>query len=262
MGRILLLALGLALGTLACEGGTAAHAESTPETQDQAMESKNSTSEQLEGMYPESSSDPVKVEVLTGLELPEGLEIKGKVDTSLIWRDAEGRKVLVISDLTRGEFFSEGYVSQLWANCHLWKEDGSLELLWEIKDFNQEIWESPSYINRSLRLSDVDADGVAETLFLYEIAPDGMDPAQVKLMLHVRNEKYAVRGQLGVEPESFTDVEEKRFDPKYEELAPALKEYASQEWDAYRNWLLAMLNDELSEEEIDRYRPKPYEEPE
>lgn len=258
------LLLLLLAGILAACSDKASGEESTsaaPATTENATKANQTSNEEEEApSTPDRASEGLVQ--LKDLALPAGLEVNGEVDTVLHWTDREGEKYLVISELTKGEFFSEGYQAQLWASCHLVMDDDGLETLWEIKEFNQEIWEAPAYINRSVRLSDVDEDGIGETLFLYEIAPDGLDPSIVKLMFHVKGQKYAIRGQLAAEAESFADQEEKNFDPSFSELAPELKDYASQQWDDYRNWLFRLLNDDLTEEEIDTYRPKPFTEPE
>lgn len=126
----------------------------------------------------------------------------------------------------------EDFLLSIFGRC--WKVGrDSLELQWEIKEFNQNVFSGPAYAAKTLEVMDLDQDGVAETAFMYTIDTDGAGPCGVKLLLHVHGKKYAIRGQLAGMDYDRGKVEEKHIDPAFKEIDPMFREFASKKWDAY-----------------------------
>ena len=140
--------------------------------------------------------------------------------------DKGGHWVLVFSKLETGKIGENGYQSEFHAYKYL-EDHGGYLLKWEIKDFGPNPLCSPYFDPKNLAIADIDKDGSAETVFLYQVGCDGLDPDVTKLMLHYKNKKYAIRGE--VPQEGGQPV--KKTDKSFDTLPPAVKKYASDFWD-------------------------------
>lgn len=189
-----------------------------------------------------SSLDSLILQDFDSKQLPSEIQYKGKLVDGAHWIDNNGEHYLVISDLTKGEPFSKGYTSNIYGTCYQ-KKDQQWTVYWSIKEFNQGVWESTVYTDQSLSITDLDQDGLAESCFHYRVTPDGLDPERVKVLMHVKGEKYGIRGQLGAEAASLDELEIKNIDPKFKNIAPIFQEHASKTWDNYRNWLYKRIVD-------------------
>lgn len=201
-----------------------------------ADDAKKQVEEQVseEKAQPQTAESPPSFKMLADdLEFPKSLDYEGKAVDRKHWEDRNGEHWLIVSENRSGMTMELGHVSNLYAAC--WqKEAGKWREIWEIKDFNQEIWESRSYVNNSLEVTDIDADGLAESIFMYELGHDGNDPTDFKLMLHVNAKKYAIRGTLASELEGIGSVEKMNVDPAFSEIAPEFKDYAIKKWKAFQ----------------------------
>ena len=166
--------------------------------------------------------------------LPPSVSWEGKIADSAHWMDKNGENWLIISEKWKGMVADEGFTSNVYARCFNYAHD-TLGLYWEIKEFNQNLFEAPEYSTGTLEILDLDEDGYAESCFIYLIESDGADPCGVKLILHVKGKKYAIRGQLAGMDYDMGDVEEKNIDPVYKEIAPLFRDFASQKWDAFED---------------------------
>lgn len=141
--------------------------------------------------------------------------------------DKGGHWVLVFSKLETGKIGENGYQSEFHAYRYL-EDHGGYLLKWEIKDFGGNALCSPYFDPKNLAIADIDKDGSAETIFLYQISCDGLDPAVTKLMLHYKNTKYAIRGEV---PQEEGGRPVKKMDKSFDTLPPAVKKYTSNFWD-------------------------------
>ena len=159
-------------------------------------------------------------------DVPQNIQYKGKpVDVREI-NDSEGRHVVVLSkveDKTMGE---QGYQSEIFAYKYTYI-NGEYKKNWEIKEFNPSALVTVDFLDQ-LQIADIDKDGIAETVFVYEIAPDGLDPITLKLMLHYKDSKYAIRGEI---PQQDSDEYRKKVDPSFDHLPASVKTYALKFWD-------------------------------
>ncbi len=161
--------------------------------------------------------------------IPNELHYDGNAKDGAHWKDNLGEHWLLISEKKAGASFDPGHVSNLYAACWRNTENG-WQQQWQIKDFNQKDWESRSYMDGTIKLSDLDKDGVAESLFIYQLGQDGLDPTDFKLMLHVNNVKYAIRGTLASEESDIGEVDAMKPDKAFDEIDPMFKKYAIEEW--------------------------------
>ena len=86
-----------------------------------------------------------------------------------------------------------------------------------------------SYIEHSLKIVDLDEDGTAEVLFLYEIAPRKLAPVTLKLMLHSKGKKLSIRGTVPRREEDKQKYQ-MQVDPLFSKYPERFLHYATQQW--------------------------------
>jgi hypothetical protein len=107
-----------------------------------------------------------------------------------------------------------------------------------------------SYLRGTRSVIDVDSDGLLETVFMYKKATDCCDPWVVKLMLHKKYEKLAIRGEVPIIEEDLESYQ-KNFDPAYEKYDDKIHDFASAQWDrGIRMHWKSILGDSLIEQII------------
>jgi hypothetical protein len=168
---------------------------------------------------------------LTAREVPAGLAVRGVVEAGRRWRDENGENVLLLTR-TREAWTGDVRAREIHA-YHYVRSGAAYRLLWHATDF---IRECPvdvmlEYAPGSLRITDVDADGVAETSFVYALAcHGGVDPATLKLILHEGATKYAIRGTTDLRSLApGYPPPEMRLDPTLAR-APSLRALAERQW--------------------------------
>jgi hypothetical protein len=77
------------------------------------------------------------------------------------------------------------------------------------------------------KIVDIDKDGVYETIFVYELDPNDGEGSTWKLMLHYKNQKYALRVHI---PDLDEDKYTEKFDKAFDTLPPAVKKYVVDYW--------------------------------
>jgi hypothetical protein len=139
--------------------------------------------------------------------------------------DITGKHVVIFSKIEDKSIGERGYRSEIYAYKYTYM-NGEYIKQWEIKEFNPSILVTVNFLGRP-EVLDIDKDGIAETIFMYEVAPDGLDPITVKLMLHYKNKKYAIRGEV---PQQSSDKSRMKIDPSFDLLPAPVKSYAIEYW--------------------------------
>ncbi|WP_143307586.1 M949_RS01915 family surface polysaccharide biosynthesis protein [Chitinophaga vietnamensis] len=107
-------------------------------------------------------------------------------------------------------------------------DHGGLLLRWEVKEAAPGPLTAVFFDEKKTRIVDIDHDGEAETIFVYYCWPDGLDPVTMKMMVHYKNKKYAIRGSF---PQQEGDQPVKKMDAAFDDIPPVIKVYASKYWD-------------------------------
>jgi hypothetical protein len=120
---------------------------------------------------------------------------------------------------------------------HYVRRAGSFSLLWSTIDAVRECEVDVTLVHspRTLAITDLDADGVAESTFVYLLAcRGGVDPAGMKLIMHEGATKYAIRGN--------TDMSDlgpgygrgrMQLDPAFSRAPRQLREFAVSHWNRF-----------------------------
>jgi hypothetical protein len=167
--------------------------------------------------------------------LPSLIEYKGKILDGASWTDKNGDNILIITQTEVRTISADESEQYLYAYHYVNHEDG-YTLLWSITDFVRSYCDvNCDYLPGTLEITDIDKDGIAESLFLYKL-DDRCDvsPIPIKLMMHSGGKKLVIRGSIGVDVGGGQRVEgEKHIDAAFKTSPPAFKDYASEKWDKF-----------------------------
>jgi len=169
-------------------------------------------------------------------EVPAGAAHRGTVEAARRWTDRNGDNLLLLTrtdELTTSNADGERFRAREIYAYHYVREGAGYRLLWQTTDFVREcdLDLALDYAPGSLQVTDVDADGIAETSYVYRKAcRGGVDPPGLKLILHEGATKYAIRGSgdmRDIGPEY--PAPEMRLDAALER-EPALRAFAVRQW--------------------------------
>ncbi len=143
--------------------------------------------------------EPVKG---TAADIPASLNLKGKLEEVWKWSDNLGENLLILTtvapydDKQKNQYGEEGQTAELHA-FHYAKKEGDYQQVWMINDAEKacpfDI--TCAFVKDAVTITDLDADGLAETKIQYRIAcRSDVSPASLKLIMHEGNQKYALRG--------------------------------------------------------------------
>jgi hypothetical protein len=143
--------------------------------------------------------EPVKG---TAADIPSTLNLKGKLEEVWKWTDNMGENLLVLTtvapydDKQKNQYGEEGQTAELHA-FHYAKKEGDYQQVWMINDAEKacpfDI--TCAFVRDAVTITDLDADGLAETKIQYRIAcRSDVSPASLKLIMHEGTQKYALRG--------------------------------------------------------------------
>lgn len=146
----------------------------------------------------------VKIEPVKGTaaDVPASMRLKGQVQEVWKWNDNLGENLLVLTkvepydDSQKNQYGEEGQTAELHA-FHYARKEGDYQQVWMMNDAEKacpfDI--TCQYINNAVTITDLDADGLAETKLQYLLScRSDVSPATMKLVMHEGTTKYALRG--------------------------------------------------------------------
>jgi hypothetical protein len=137
--------------------------------------------------------------------------IEGKVIDAYKYEDESGENIYIITKKLDGEKTKiKGSKFQ--------KTNSNWISKWEINDQGYEILLHFPYT----RIIDIDKDGLAETIFCYEI-----DQVSWKIMLHYKDKKFAVRSNI---PQLDGDKYTCKYDEGFKNIPPIVFNYVKKYW--------------------------------
>jgi hypothetical protein len=145
------------------------------------------------------------------------VEYTGKPIDAYEFKDAGGVHIYLVSkveDTTRITIFGYGYT----------KVNDKFVLDWKITDFSGD---NVLLYYPYTKITDIDKDGLMESVFVYQVDPnDGMG-STFKVMLHYKNKKYVLRVHI---PELDEDEYVETYDKSFNTLPPGIKKYIASYW--------------------------------
>lgn len=171
---------------------------------------------------------------------------KGDIRYKAGWRDSNGENVMIIS----GTYdYKEGMGrAEIFAYQYQRKVDETWERVWSINDFVDGFGcdLAINLPNKYIQIIDLNDDGILESSFLYTL-DNRCDAVMVetKMMIHIQNEKYAIRGFSDTylmpkedlyntyrDEEGLPPVKYKNVDAELNRY-PKMKNYYSRMWDDF-----------------------------
>jgi hypothetical protein len=168
-------------------------------------------------------------------KLPAGLKnYEGKIVAMAKWEDKTGANLIFITETE--ERGGEERHKELYGYHYIITDDEN-KLVWKINDFikNCPLDISLSYIDKSISITDLDKNGIAESSFIYRMACKGdVSPDDMKLIMHEGENKYAIRGTMllkitGEKPYGG----EMKIDASFDKAPKEFVEYAKSQWKKY-----------------------------
>ena len=172
-------------------------------------------------------------------DIPKDIKYDGKVIASAKWSDKNGDNVIVITetDVKTTEIKSRPDDPELskWLYGYHYVSN---KLLWKIQDF---VDQCPAaldltYIQNSLTITDINNNGIAESTFLYMLGCRGdVSPVGLKLMMHEKDIKYALRGETFIKYENVAEGGDiKEVDPSFKKAPDSFLDYAKKQWEKFK----------------------------
>jgi hypothetical protein len=161
------------------------------------------------------TSAQMYVKQITADKLP--MPYTGQVLEAREFRDALGLHYYVATDVKSDKMDS------LFVRCYTKTGEGYVQD-WQIRDFSPygityETW---------LKITDVNKDGIYETAFAYRVEGDVLNHGMltIKLMLHYKNIKYAIRNVAHYG----SDDDQVTMDKSFDTLPKSVKAFAINMW--------------------------------
>ena len=171
---------------------------------------------------------------------------RGTVVAGRWWRDAAGEHTLLLTqtgklpsrmraaELAVGD--EPAYDAEVYGYhyTHAVGIRGSARLVWRTVDAERgcQFDLYAGHVTEAVSLTDLDRDGVAETLFMYTTScRSDVSPAIRKLIMHEGREKYAIRGTT--KPPGQDGGGEMAVDTAFARAPRAFREYAVRQWKRY-----------------------------
>ena len=182
-----------------------------------------------------TKSDGIEIHKFNKNDLPASIKYKGKIVDGASWTDKSGDNILIITETDVRNINADEREQYLYAYHYVNHEDGYSQL-WTITDFVKSYCDvDAKYYPGTLEIKDVDGDGIAESVFCYEL--DGrcdVSPLDVKLIMHTGDTKLVIRGTIGFDPQDGHKTKgDKNFDAAFKSANPLFKDYASEKWDEF-----------------------------
>ena len=172
--------------------------------------------------------------------LPGEIRYQGKIVMGARWTDSNGENILLLTQTgkfpSKGKCVADGgrcFDAEVYAYNYV-RKDGDVSLLWKITDFERDCSFDlyAGFVKEALFITDLDSNGVAESLFLYKLScRSDVSPAVLKLIMHEGATKYAIRGTTKLAGD--LGGGEMNIDPAFKQAKPVLRNFAVEKWNKY-----------------------------
>jgi len=182
------------------------------------------------------SDGPVVSDIQFGINhVPESLHNENKIIEAVKWKDSLGVNLIVITLSEEKTVYEDNRIKELFVHHYLLSENN--KVLWKTYDF---VKDCPfditlEYIDRSLSVTDLNSNGLAETSFAYRLScKSDVSPDDMKLIMHEGDKKYAVRGVMILKINTEDAVGgEMNIDAAFNKAPQEFKAYAVERWNEF-----------------------------
>jgi len=168
--------------------------------------------------------------------LPDGVKYDGKVVASAKWEDDNGQNYLLISETEIKNQDKDSRMKELFAYQYIVNGENAKQM-WKIYDFIKEcpVDVTLSYMPKSISVTDLDNNGIAETTFIYRMSCKGdVSEDDMKLIMHEGETKYAIRGTMKLILEGQTYGGTTNIDPSFNTAPKEFLDYAKGMWSKFQ----------------------------
>ncbi len=169
-------------------------------------------------------------------KIPGDIQYKGSVTAMAKWEDKLGENLLFVTE-TAENSNEETRSKELYGYHFILNDEGAVQL-WRIYDFIKDcpVDLTLSYMDKSLEITDLDSNGIAESSFIYRMGCKGdVSSDDMKLIMHEGKEKYAIRGIMDMTLNGkLYQKGEMNPDPSYDNVSDSFKEYSISKWNKFR----------------------------
>jgi hypothetical protein len=189
---------------------------------------------------PTRSQGKISILSFDAQSLPGEIRYQGKIVGGARWTDSNGENFLLLTQTGKipskeksAAEEEDNFDAEIYAYNYV-KKDGKVSLLWKIADFERSCSFDlyAGFLKGALFITDLDSNGVAESLFLYKLScRSDVSPARLKLIMHEGVTKYAIRGTTKLPGNNGGG--EMDIDASFKAAKPVLMEFAVENWKKY-----------------------------
>ena len=192
---------------------------------------------------PKPTDNPLDKLSLENFEQLPGVDYRGKVTDKYHWEDALGHNYIIATEYKSANDEELDLESEEWLNNPIMPDysemciksyisnNGKLQQLYNFCDNSSLPLTTIEYIDKSIETTDLDKDGQVEIYYMYSLVPDGIDPAQVSLVISYKSDKSVITGLLPIGEENARLAFEKTYDDKFKDLPIEIQSHANKKWD-------------------------------
>lgn len=208
------------------------------EKKDSIAETKVPETNQVE------KTDSLVTTRIDSAQVPNALKYKGNFKDGFRWKDKTGEYLVLTSEtgVYINESFShenDGSDAEVFAHCYSLENN---QQVWKVNDFIKDciVDIDAAFKKNSLRVTDLDKNGIAEIWVMYEMACKGdISPSDLKIIMYEGKQKFAMRGQskirTGMESHGKPVFEggSYTFDKAFQQGPKAFRDYAEKLWNEH-----------------------------
>jgi hypothetical protein len=222
-------------------------------SEDKAGKKEDTKTEKSESVKEESKTTTEEKKTVTRTEvsmlqfdksdLPSEIKYTGDIVTGKRWTDKNGENILILTKTKiketkakQPDFGDNVRACELYG-YHYVNSGGAYTLLWKINDLvNDCVFDlTLDFIPGSLSITDLNDNGIAESTFLYKMScRSDVSPSELKLMMHENDNKYALRGNMLIKIEGFSDGGNYKIDKSFDSAPEGFLDFAKSQWKEFR----------------------------
>jgi hypothetical protein len=172
-------------------------------------------------------------------KLPGGIKFAGELKEAVRWNDKLGDNIAITSETgkyqnTAWKHDNSGSDAELFAYHYIVGD--TARQTWKIYDFIKDcdLDMEANFVKGSLRVTDLNKDGVAEVWLMYKVNCAGdVSPVTMKLIMYEGDKKYAARGTTRVKLKEYMGGDY-TLDDAFKTAPAAYKTNVDKLWKQYR----------------------------
>ena len=183
-----------------------------------------------------AQSAPVEWSSVGSDALPPGVDVEGRVVGGARWSDRTGENLLLLTQTgkipSKAKCGDDCFDAEISA-YHFVRDSSEWSSLWKITDSERECLFDlyAGFIVQSLSITDLDANRLAESSFLYKTScRSDVSPARLKLVMYEGSQRYVMSGSTTLPGSPGSEA---GMDAAFDAAPPAFKLFAQNQWSQF-----------------------------